>query len=193
MPVHEIWLLPNRRVYAVGMVAMILLGGNLLAVAAITAMWQWYVAAGMSVLWAIVSFWMAGTFVTAMRRPRLAYGEDQLWVYLDPRQPVKVPIEIVECFFLGQGPSFVTGGGKKEAETQNVIVRLAESAVDWKHRDVPDKLGHWCEGYITLRGAWCEPITKDRMQALNRRLAEVHRERKAKAADRLISQEQPSA
>ena len=189
----EVWLLPNRRIYALGLIAMSLFGVNLLAVAAITAMWHWYVAAGASVVWAVVSFWMAGTFVMAMRRPRLAYGDEQLWVFLDPREPVRVPIEIVECFFLGQGPSFVTSGTKKEAETQNIIVRLAESAVDWKHRDVPDKYGHWCEGYITLRGAWCEPITKDRMAALNRRLAEVHRERKAKAAEERTAQEQPSA
>ena len=61
----------------------------------------------------------------------------------------------------------------------NVIVRLAESASDWKHRDVRPAIGHWCEGYITLRGSWCEPITPALMKRLNHRLAEVHRQRKA--------------
>ena len=58
-------------------------------------------------------------------------------------------------------------------------LRLAEAASEWKHRDMRPAFGLWCEGYITIRGAWCEPIGKELMQRLNRRLAEVHRERKA--------------
>jgi hypothetical protein len=96
-----------------------------------------------------------------------------LLVYLDPTRPTRVPIEIVECFFLGQGPSELPKLKGREPETQNVIVRLAEAASEWKHRDVRRALGHWCEGYITIRGSWCEPISPDLMKRLNRRLAEV--------------------
>jgi hypothetical protein len=60
-------------------------------------------------------------------------------------------------------------------------VRLAESAVEWKHRDVNPALGHWCESYITIRGAWVEPITHDRLRQMNARLAEIQRERKRAA------------
>jgi hypothetical protein len=72
-----------------------------------------------------------------------------------------------------------------------VVVRLAESATDWKHREVRPAFGQWCEGYITLRGAWCEPITREVMQGLNRRLAEVQRERKAaQTTDQTAQQEE---
>jgi hypothetical protein len=92
-----------------------------------------------------------------------------------------VPIDAVEVFFLGQGASELPNLRGREPETQNVVVRLAESATEWKHRDVRPALGQWCEGYITLRGSWCEPITRDVMQRLNRRLAELQRERKTAA------------
>lgn len=193
MTVRETWLLPNRRVYAIGLVIAGTIAAGLVICAVVAALVGWWWISGLSAGLGIAAAWSVGTFVAAMRQPRLAFGAEQLWVYLDPRVPIGVPIEIVECFFLGQGPSFLTEGKQKEAETQNIIVRLAESAVDWKHREVPDRYGHWCEGYITLRGAWCEPITRERMQALNRRLAEVHRERKARLAEQQAGAEQHSA
>jgi hypothetical protein len=93
-----------------------------------------------------------------------------------------VPIDIVEVFFLGQGPSELPKLHGREPETQNVIIRLAESATNWKHRDVKPAIGLWCEGYITIRGSWCEPITPEIMRKLNHRLAEIQRERKAATA-----------
>ena len=65
----------------------------------------------------------------------------------------------------------------REPETQNVVVRLAETATDWKHRKVRPAFGQWCEGYITIRGAWCERITPDLVRSMNHRLAELKRER----------------
>lgn len=44
-------------------------------------------------------------------------------------------------------------------------------------------LGQWCGGYITVRGTWCESITADLMQGLNRRLVEAHRQQAAAAED----------
>lgn len=114
--------------------------------------------------------------------PRLAYEGSDLVVFLDRGETIRVPIDIVECFFLGQGASFLPHLQGREPETANVIVRLAESAVDWKHRDVNPRIAHWCEGYITLRGAWCEPIDAEGLRRLNHRLAEIHRQRKADAA-----------
>jgi hypothetical protein len=136
-------------------------------------------------------FWLLASVATASllavlwianrsRQPRLAYANGQLEVYL-ARQPLRVPIEIVECFFMGQGPSFLPampiGDSKAAPDTANLIVRLAESEPDWKHRDVWPRLGQWCEGYITIRGAFCEPLSKEVAGKLNHRLVEVHRER----------------
>ena len=125
-------------------------------------------------------------FAYWMRLPRLAYERGEMLVFLDSAQPTRVPIDIVECFFLGQGDSNLPKLAGREPETQNVVVRLAESAPDWKHRDVKPAFGHWCEGYITIRGAWCEPIHRDLMQRLNRRLAEIQRERKAAQQEALV-------
>jgi hypothetical protein len=124
----------------------------------------------------VVALWMVGVMVYAMTRPRVGYEAGELLVFLEPTQATRVPIEIVEVFFLGQGPSELPRLKGREPETQNVIIRLAESAVDWKHRDVRPAIGHWCEGYITIRGSWCERITPEVMRRLNRRLVEAKRE-----------------
>lgn len=135
--------------------------------------------AGSLLIVSLVPAWLLFQLTRALRQPRLAYDSGELLVYLEPQLPTRVPIDIVECFFLGQGPSELPKLKGREPETQNVIVRLAEAATDWKHRDVRPAIGHWCESYITLRGSWCEPITPALMKRLNHRLAEVHRERKA--------------
>jgi hypothetical protein len=134
-----------------------------------------------------VPLWMIGELLYALRQPRIGYHAGNLLVYLEPTRPTRVPIEIVECFFLGQGGSELPKLQGREPETQNVIVRLAESAQDWKHRDVKPAFGHWCEGYITIRGSWCEPINEGLMKRLNQRLVAVQRERKAAAREEAAS------
>jgi hypothetical protein len=126
--------------------------------------------------------WMVGELLYAMSRPRIGYEAGELLVYLEPTRPTRIPIDIVEVFFLGQGPSELPKLKGREPQTQNVIIRLAESATDWKHRDVKPSFGQWCEGYITIRGSWCEPITPNLMRRLNQRLSEAHRQRKLSAA-----------
>jgi len=175
----EVWLRNNRRALLVGMILPGLwLAIGLAALATSLASGQaWWVTA-MAAIVSLLPMWLLAGLVLALSRPRLAYEEGELLVYVDAYRPTRVPIEIVEVFFLGQGPSELPKLAGREPETQNVVVRLAESAADWKRREVRPALGQWCEGYITLRGAWCEPITREVMQRLNRRLAEVHRERK---------------
>ena len=112
----------------------------------------------------------------------MAYEPGKLLVYLGRPEPVRVPIEVIEVFFVGQGASNLPPLKGREPETTNIIVRLAESAPEWKHRDVDPRFAHWCEGYITLRGAWCEPIGETALRRLNKRLVEVQRERKEQAA-----------
>jgi hypothetical protein len=131
-----------------------------------------------------VPVWMMGELLYALTRPRLGYEAGELLVFLEPTRATRVPIEIVEVFFLGQGPSTLPKLRDREPETQNVVIRLAESAVDWKHRDVRPAFGQWCEGYITIRGSWCEPITPGVMRRLNSRLAEVKRERSGDKTER---------
>ena len=65
--------------------------------------------------------------------------------------------------------------GSGDTETINLIARLSQRETDWAHRDVKRALGHWCDGYITIRGTWCEPLNSDVVRRLNRRLADVKR------------------
>lgn len=174
------WINTNRRALTLGMAVPLLLGSitwsALLWSVLAERHWSFQLVL---VLVAAAPLWMLGELLYALTRPRLAYEEGELLVYLEPVRPTRIPIDIVEVFFLGQGPGVLPPLRGREPETQNVIIRLAESAKDWKHRDVRPSLGQWCEGYITLRGSWCEPITPGLMRQLNQRLADVHRQRKA--------------
>ena len=182
---REIWLHTNRRAILLGM----LLPGSIAASGAALAIVSWQL--GASWWWMLLGAVCAalGTLALAslalwLSVPRLAYEGGTLLVFVDRREPIRVPIDIVECFFLGQGPSFLPELAGREPETANVIVRLAESADEWKHLDVNPRIAHWCEGYITLRGAWCEPIQPEGLRRLNQRLAEAHRQRSASAAEK---------
>lgn len=181
----EVWLRPNRRALLLGLLlpALLLLGGGwLLAVAVWAGLWiGWTVLAAVVLL---VGVGLGLQLLFWMRVPRLAYENEQLLVYLESAEPTRVPIDIVECFFLGQGASELPKLEGKDAETANVIVRLAESAKDWRHRDVRPSLGNWCEGYITLSGAWCEPIDGEALKRLNQRLVAVQRELRARRTQR---------
>jgi len=180
----EVWLRPNRRALMLGLLlpALLLLGGGwLLAVALWSGLWiGWSVLAAVVML---VGLGLGLQLVFWMRVPRLAYENQHLLVYLESAVPTRVPIEIVECFFLGQGSSELPKLEGKDPETANVIVRLAESAKDWRHRDVRPTLGHWCEGYITLNGAWCEPIDAEALKRLNQRLVSEHRRQREQQAE----------
>ena len=132
-----------------------------------------------------------GTLIAMMRMPRLAYSQGDLLVYLRSWQPDRVPIEAVECFFRGQGSSDIPVPSAIDPQTSTIVVRLAEAAVDYHHVEVKPAMGQWCGGYIVLRGTWCEPITAELMQRLNRRLVEVHRERRGQRAS--VADGQPIA
>jgi hypothetical protein len=118
---------------------------------------------------------LAAGMLAQLRRPRLAYRDGQLLVGLTSGPAIQVPIEVVECFWLGQAPSLLPGKRHKHTETASLVIRLAESAHEWHHQEVKPQLGAWCEGYITIRGTWCEPLSIDLVNRLNARLAEVNR------------------
>jgi hypothetical protein len=176
----EVWLRPNQRALTV----MMALPAALLAAAVVALVSS--VAMGMS-MWISISLgvgvllllWLLVPLVHSSRLPRLAYENGELLVYMPPYMPARVPIQAVEVFFMGQGDGALPKLAGRETETQNIVVRLAESAEEWKHRRVAPPYGMWCESYITIRGSWCEPITPELMQRINNRMIEVQRERRA--------------
>jgi hypothetical protein len=179
----EVWLRPNRRALLLGMIMpalAVLAGAWGVAYAIVTQASIWWMLPGGLI--ALVGIYLIGSLGFSLSLPRVAYEPGELLVYLGSQEPVRVPIEVVEVFFVGQGPSNLPKMKGREPETTNIIVRLAESAGEWKHRDVDPRFAHWCEGYVTLRGAWCEPIGETALRRLNKRLVEVQRDRKEQAA-----------
>ena len=174
---HEVWVRSNSRAMIIGLTAPLLLVILGLAIAL-----DW---TGESQPWRpIVGFGLAsvGGLLTLVlgwfsRLPRLAYDGEALLVYLRSGVPIRVPIDAVECFFLGAGLVPLPGHANREVQISTLVVRLAERATDWHSMEVKPALGAWCGGYITLRGTWCEPLSVDFVNRLNARLSAVQRER----------------
>ena len=172
----EVWLRNNRRALALGMVspALIALVGLLLA----TGLWGRWQNTPVQVLGTLLLlFGVAAIALLAfqMRMPRLAHQSGYLLVYLQTGRPFRVPLELVECFLLGQGPSYLPGRQHRRSETSTLVVRLDERAEEWSHRDVKPALGSWCGSHITIRGTWCEPLSVDLVRQLNARLGDANR------------------
>jgi hypothetical protein len=168
----ETWLRPNRRAIWFGCMppaAMVMLGASLAygASGSNSLAWRWIgallVASGLLII---------GLFATQLRRPRIAYRDGQVLFYLRARRPIAVPAGIVEAFFLGQGPAKLPGRLERQ-ESVNLVARISQRATEWARQDVKASLGNWCDGYVTIRGTWCEPLGTDVVRRLNRRLKEV--------------------
>jgi hypothetical protein len=166
----------------VTLVAALLVSAAGASVAALSPRWELGIAP-VILGWLIlaVGAWFALMLIYQMLLPRLAYQAGELLVYLESAQPIRVPIEIVELFFAGQGGSRLPVQEGSASQSRTVVVRLAEAATEWHARDVKPTWGEWREAYIIVRGTWCEPLTPDVFKHLNRRLREVQRERGVQA------------
>jgi hypothetical protein len=175
----EVWLDTNRRALGMGLV----LPGSIAAVglaALAYSFWSrqhWGLQLVLVVVTA-VALWMVGELLYALRCPRVAYDDGELLVYLEPTRPTRLPVEIVECFFLGMGDSELPALDGAPPKTRNVVIRLAERAQEWRERPVRPQFGQWSDGYITLRGTWCQPLTPQLLKDLNHKLATVQRQRR---------------
>ena len=137
---------------------------------------------------AILASLMASAALSSLLQPRLLRDGDDLLVRLSSGTPERVPLKHVEVFFFGQGPAMTGPRGDesdedKQDQTSNVVIRLAESAPELHKRSVDRRLGHWCDGYIVIRGTYCEPLSKELLTNLNRQLVEHHRRDKQASAD----------
>ncbi len=165
----EVWLRPNRTAIYFGLIPP-----GMLAVAGLICTSSnagWLRAIGWVSL--ATAGLLAGLMVQQLRQPRLAYRDGRLLVYLRLGPPIRVPIEIVEGFFLGSGPLKLTDSHDRPQQTVNLVVRLSDKATEWTAISVKPALGKWEEGYISIRGAWCERLTLKVVERLNVRLHEI--------------------
>ncbi len=172
---RETWLRPNRRAIWLGCVppaAMAALGA-FLAGGGTDPNNQWWPWVGAAFMVGGVA--LIAALVAQLRRPRIAYGDGHVLFYLRAGQPIAVPVDIVEAFFLGQGPAKLPNTLARQ-ETVNLVARISQRATDWARQDVKPSLGNWCDGYVTIRGTWCEPLGTELVRRLNRRLKEVKTE-----------------
>jgi hypothetical protein len=171
----ETWLRTNVRALAFGMAppAVIALTGLLLIVGLGSAEPPpWLRAIG--VILVALALAAIAALAWQTRKPRLAYHDGKLLVWLRAGEPFRVPIDVVEGFLLGQAPALLPGR-HRASETSTLVIRLAQRATEWHRQEVKPQLGKWCEGYITIRGTWCEPLSIALVNRLNQRLAEVTR------------------
>lgn len=169
----EVWLRSNRRILLLTM-ALVGCGGGLAAAAAVS---QFPPLRALG--WcggAVAGAVMVGLVQQALR-PRIAYRPGFVLFFLRVGRPIAVPQDVVEAFFLGQGPAHLPGRRRRKEETVNLVARLAQRATPWQRQEVRPALGSWCDGYVTIRGTWSEPLNLELVGRLNRRLSEVSRRR----------------
>ena len=107
-----------------------------------------------------------------MAVPRLASNRGELLIFLRTAVRFVCQRSLRNVFFSAAGP------GKSLppvaiGRCANLVLRVAEKAVDYQKREVTAVLGSWSEGYVTFHGAWCEPLNLEVVTNLNAKLSAV--------------------
>ncbi|RIK86368.1 MAG: hypothetical protein DCC67_02795 [Planctomycetota bacterium] len=175
----EHWLAPNRRALTAALVP----AGGLVAAGVAAALafepLLMRLAGGALAAGGLVA--VIG-LVSQLVRPRIGYRDGLVVFNLRAGAGIATPVEIVEAFFLGQGPAHVPSLRGETGESVNLVARLSQKAPQWADVEVKPALGRWHGGYVTIRGAWCEPLNNDVIRRLNRRLREAREARAAESA-----------
>ncbi len=167
---REVWLKTNHRAILFGCLppaAMAVLGLWMAMSASERSTWRWVggVTAGVGIVITLL-------LLSQLRRPRVAFRTGEVLFYLRRGAPIAVPLEIVEAFFAGQGPAHLPVVAN-QPRTANLVARLSRRHPEWAEQPVKVALGTWVDGYVTIRGSWCEPLDGETIRRLNRRLKEV--------------------
>lgn len=107
-------------------------------------------------------------------RPLVAIMGKHIRFQLGP-QPVLVPAEVVECCFMGSGPSELKGSGGQPFNARHLVFRLADNAPEFHAGPTNPHVAKWCGGYITLYGLLAENLNKETADAINQSLVHLHR------------------
>lgn len=168
----QIWLRPNVRILWLQIVAAL---AALLMLGMVLVWGAWSrqpLAIGVAGLLGAGAAWQLTRRVRRLRTPRLAYQDGWVLVATSASGHVRLPLEAVECFFLGCGEADLAS---RPPASRNLVIRLAEGASPWHRHPMDHRLGRWCDGYITLYGLWCEPLDVQQVRQLNHLLAAAKR------------------
>src|SRR5689334_11857381 len=95
----ETWILPNRRALAIGLVvpaALLLAAVGCFVAGQTLDSWLWRSAA---IVLGVLGGVLLGTLWRLMRQPRVAYQDGEVLVHGGLAEPLRVPVDVVECFF----------------------------------------------------------------------------------------------
>jgi len=173
-----IWLRGNMRPAALMAAMFALVCGGLLASLRLADTPPAPLMVGLVCAFCVLAATVMATFLAAASRARLERVGDVLRVRLALFRTQDVPLDVVECFFLGSQPLEQPGTVSEDLPTHRVgtlVVRLAERAVEWHQRPTMSEWGTWKEGAIVCDGRWCEPLSADLVRSLTQRLVDAKR------------------
>jgi hypothetical protein len=190
-PTAEVWLRGNIRPVLLAALATLLSGGLIVAALVVFKAPAWVVA----VVSLLVATGAAATAAVAVEssRPRVARRVNLVLLRLAPWHLETVPLEVLECFFLGSSPvgthpASSACGEDAEASPESaaqpessrrrgtLAIRLAERSHEYVQRSVSLPWGGWARGTIVVDGLWCEPLTPALVRDLTGRLVSAQRE-----------------
>lgn len=138
--------------------------------------------------WLACAYWLVATgsvaaFAAVAMRPRLVHRIDPraqsvLEVRLAPGSSHAVPLDAIECFFMGSQRLEAeedVAGDRPTHRVGTLVMRVAERAKDWQARPTFAPWGTWQEGAIVFDGRWCEPLSVDLARRLSGKLVEAKR------------------
>jgi len=175
-PTEEIWLRGNARPAALLVAAALAAGTGLVVLAVLPPTRA--VAMPVAIAFALVAGPLVAAVSLAAVQPRLARRGGVLRVRLAPLAAHDVPLEIVECFFIGSHV-LPAPDGRDDQPGQRVgtlVMRIAERAAAWQARPTFAAWGTWAEGAVVFDGRWCEPLSVELARRLSGRLVEAKRE-----------------
>lgn len=180
-PAADVWLRGNVRP-VIGLAALVAIVGGGLTAAVLLA------GVAAATAWSVFAGWLVAEFVVALlaavaAQPRLVHRRrpqhgDILEVRLAPGTSHAVPLDAIECFFMGSQRLEAEDDVADDQPTHRVgtlVMRVAERAKEWQARPTFTPWGTWREGAIVFDGRWCEPLSIELARRLSGKLVDAKR------------------
>ena len=131
-------------------------------------------SAGLGILSCII-----GYLAFTAKQGRIFLKDSELIVRIGPASVERLPLDAVECFFLGSQPLDHSGDPVASYEAAfrvgTLVVRVAER---YGHL-ASGRRGPWAcweDGYLVVDGRWSEPLVVETLRRINGRLAVAKRQ-----------------